>query len=109
MARKKRRRLKKSVKRGCLLIAMLPLLFWGGTKAFRFMKTFLEQKHEEPKVEVAVDQTEMRERIDSIFRQTLRLDTSTISLEVCDVETGAVIYERNAHRRVAPASCMKLL
>lgn len=109
MARKKRRRLKKSVKRGCLLIAMLPLLFWGGTKAFRFMKTLLEQKHEEPKVEVAVDQTEMRERIDSIFRQTLRLDTSTISLEVCDVETGAVIYERNAHRWVAPASCMKLL
>jgi len=41
--------------------------------------------------------------------QPLRLDTTTIALEVYDISSGTTVYSRNAHRLVPPASCMKLL
>ena len=43
------------------------------------------------------------------MRQTYRLDTTTIALEVFDVGSGTTVFSRRAERLVAPASCMKLL
>lgn len=111
MAKKKRRRLKKSVRRGCALIIAVPILiclFVFG-KDFINLKDFKEQKEEVVADEAPASLTTIRERIDHLFQIPQRLDTATISLEVYDIASRSVVYSRHANRLAPPASCLKLL
>ena len=51
----------------------------------------------------------IEQRMQYIFSTPQRLDTSTIALEIYDIDTRRTIYSRHATRLAPPASCMKLL
>lgn len=114
MAKKKRRRLKKSVRRGCAIILALPILFALGYYFTRFSRLSRYSSLSSPSSlsSSSADTAylaDLAQRIDGLLCQPLRLDTTTIALEVYDVQTGITVCSRNAHRLVPPASCMKLL
>lgn len=115
MAKKKRRRrLKKSVRRGCAIILALPILFCLGycsLRLYRFFARPVPSATSDP-IRAARDSAslaDLAQRIDNLMHQPLRIDTATIALEVFDLQSGTTVYSRHADRLVAPASCMKLL
>ena len=113
MARKKRRRLKKSVRRGCAVALAIPLFIC----LFHLLKAIgnlgsASDGEPEPELVTAADSArlaDMGERLARLLNNPQRIDSSTISVEVCDITTGRTVYSRNAGRLVPPASCMKLL
>lgn len=113
MARKKRRRLKKSVRRGCAVALAIPLFIC----LFHLLKAIgnlgsASDDEPEPELVTAADSArlaDMGERLARLLNNPQRIDSSTISVEVCDITTGRTVYSRNAGRLVPPASCMKLL
>ncbi len=110
MAQKKKRRLKKSVKRGCLLFFSLPFFIY----LLFALRDHLDLRHltpleATPASEMPDSLVALRQRIDRIFESPIRVDTSNIAVEICDLQTGDVVYSRHARRLAPPASCMKLL
>ena len=63
----------------------------------------------ESDAEKEVDFTELHNRLDRLMNTPMWIDTSRISLSVCDIASSTVIYSRHADRLLPPASCMKLL
>ncbi len=117
MAKKKRRRLKKSVKRGCALIIAVPLLIclglWGKS-LFKSSSSETPAEAVESACETEIPESpnnlkEIGQALERLYSQSLRLDTTNISVEVYDIDSDSVVFSRHAHRLVPPASCMKLL
>lgn len=111
--KKKHRRLKRSVKVGCLTVFLLPvaLYFAIGLLVQRCSVEPREQVEALADAGVAKkpDFTELHNRLDRLMNTPMWIDTSRISLSVCDIASSTVIYSRHADRFLPPASCMKLL
>ena len=110
MAKKRKRRLKKSVKRGCALLIIAPLALYLilGVAVQRCSHDW----HDEEAVTDTLlndENTDLADRLAHLFHSPQRLDTSRIAIEVCDIASGTIVYSRNALRLAPPASCMKLL
>lgn len=112
LAKKKRRRLKKSVRWGCWLVLAVPLLLYVGT-GWLMQRSGIRHDGETVMDTVAVVDIaalgEMQARMEQLMRSPQNLDATTIALAVYDLQTGRAVYRRNADRLAAPASCMKLL
>ena len=110
MARKKKRRLKKSVKIGCSLILVLPIvLYFAIGLCVQRCSVERERRTAENEVVGEHDFMELYNRLDKVFCTPHFLDTSQIAIHVYDLATKTPIYRRHADRLAPPASCMKLL
>ena len=111
--RKKKRRLKKSVKRGCLGIIIF-LLLLAVFLFFRYSPAadFLFGKGEpEEEVIVEPDSVDMAiaEDVQNLIQRASLIDTTKLAVDIYDLTRGCYVYEYHSHRRLIPASCMKLL
>lgn len=111
--KKKKRRLKKSVKRGCLgiiifLLLLALFLFFRCTPAKDFLFGHGGNDEEEIVEPDSVDLTIADDLQRLILRSPL-IDTTKLAVDVYDLTRGCYVYEYHSHRRLIPASCMKLL
>lgn len=109
--KKKRRKLKKSVKRGCLLLLVVPLLLYVGT-GWLVQRCTIERTDVVEADSLIADTaalTEIRQRIEHLLNTPQALDTSNIHIAVYDIASQQNVYRRHADRLAPPASCMKLL
>ncbi|MBR4643641.1 MAG: D-alanyl-D-alanine carboxypeptidase [Bacteroidaceae bacterium] len=111
--KKKKRRLKKSVKRGCLgiiifLLLLALFLFFRCSPARDFLfgnEGLTEDEVVEPdSVDMAI-----ADDVQRLIRQSFHIDTTMLAVDVYDLTRGCYVYEYHSHRRLIPASCMKLL
>ena len=113
MARKKRRKLKRSVKVGCLMAVLFPVVLYLAVGLLVQRCSVEPREHTEAPADVEpakeADFTELHDRLDRLMNAPMWIDTSQISLSVCDIASSTVIYSRHADRLLPPASCMKLL
>lgn len=111
--KKKKRRLKKSVRRGCLgiiifLLLLAVFLFFRCTPA----KDFLFGKGgQEEEVIVELDSVDLAiaDDVQRLIRRSSLIDTTMLAVDIYDLTRGCYVYEYQSHRRMIPASCMKLL
>lgn len=111
--KKKKRRLKKSVKRGCLgiiifLLLLALFLFFRCTPAKDFLFGHGGNDEEEIVEPDSVDLAIADDLQRFILRSPL-IDTTKLAVDVYDLTRGCYVYEYHSHRRLIPASCMKLL
>lgn len=111
MAKKKKRRLKKSVRRGCLGILMTILLFIMFS-VYECQRDRTE--HELPEVvlqDTLPDETDslLALRLDEVLGRTPRTDSSKVGMFVYDLTRRCPVYAHRATQLMVPASCMKLL
>ena len=111
--RKKKRRLKKSVKRGCLGIIMFLLLlalflFFRCTPAKDFLFGHGGNDEEEIVEPDSVDMA-IADDVQRVICRSPLIDTTMLAVDVYDLTRGCYVYEYHSHRRLIPASCMKLL
>ena len=111
--RKKKRRLKKSVKRGCLgiiifllLLALFLLVRCTPAKDFLFGNG--ESDEEEIVEPDSVDMV-IADNLEHLIRRSSLIDTTMLAVDIYDLTRGCYVYEYHSHRRMIPASCMKLL
>jgi len=108
--RKKRRRLKKSVKRFLLGLVLLPATLYV---VLGYVVQRCSVESDAPQVafdSISVQSIEeMRSRIVSMMERPTPLDTSNIAISLYDLEAKTSIYRWHADRLLPPASCMKLL
>lgn len=110
--KKRKRKLKKSVKRGCTcILVMLILLFclpmvrcihWGKTDA---------EEAEEKIVALDPDSLDLAvaDRLQALVESPLRIDTSQLGICVFDLQRHCTVYQHRSQEWMPPASCMKLL
>ena len=111
--RKKKRRLKKSVKRGCLgiiifLLLLALFLFFRCTPAKDFLFGRGGQDEEEIVEPDSVDLA-IADDVERLIRRSLLIDTAMLAVDIFDLTRNCYVYEYHSHRRMIPASCMKLL
>ena len=111
--RKKKRRLKKSVKRGCLgiiifLLLLALFLFFRCTPAKDFLFGRGGQDEEEIVEPDSVDLA-IADDVERLIRRSLLIDTTMLAVDIFDLTRNCYVYEYHSHRRMIPASCMKLL
>ena len=111
--KKKKRRLKKSVKRGCLgiiifLLLLAVFLFFRYSPAADFLFGKDEQEEE---VIVEPDSVDLviADDVQSLIRRASLIDTTMLAVDIYDLTRGCYVYEYRSHRKLIPASCMKLL
>lgn len=111
MPKKKKRRLKKSVRRGCLGILLTVLLF------ILFSVYECQRDRTEGELPVVAPQETQPDRTDSLLSlrldevlgRTPRTDSSKIGLYVYDLTRRCPVYAHRSTQLMTPASCMKLL
>ena len=111
--RKKKRRLKKSVKRGCLgiiifLLLLALFLLVRCTPAKDFLFGSGEPDEEEIVEPDSVDMV-IADNLEHLIHQSYLIDTTMSAVDIYDLTRGCYVYEYHSHRRMIPASCMKLL
>lgn len=111
--RKQKRRLKKSVKRGCLgiiifLLLLALFLFFRCTPAKDFLFGHGGNDEEELVEPDSVDMA-IADDVQRIICHSPLIDTTMLAVDVYDLTRGCYVYEYHSHRRLIPASCMKLL
>ena len=111
--RKKKRRLKKSVKRGCLgiiifLLLLALFLLVRCTPAKDFLFGSGEPDEEEIVEPDSVDMV-IADNLERLIHQSSLIDTTMLAVDIYDLTRGCYVYEYHSHRRMIPASCMKLL
>lgn len=111
--RKKKRRLKKSVKRGCLgiiifLLLLALFLLVRCTPAKDFLFGSGEPDEEEIVEPDSVDMV-IADNLEHLIRRSSLIDTTMLAVDIYDLTRGCYVYEYHSHRRMIPASCMKLL
>ena len=111
--RKKKRRLKKSVKRGCLgiiifLLLLALFLLVRCTPAKDFLFGSGEPDEEEIVEPDSVDMV-IADNLKHLIRRSSLIDTTMLAVDIYDLTRGCYVYEYHSHRRMIPASCMKLL
>ena len=111
--RKKKRRLKKSVKRGCLgiiifLLLLALFLFFRCSPAKDFLFGSGEPDEEEIVEPDSVDMV-IADNLEHLIRRSSLIDTTMLAVDIYDLTRGCYVYEYHSHRRMIPASCMKLL
>ena len=115
MQRKKRkRRLKKSVRRGCLgiiifLLLLAVFLFFRYTPAKDFLFGGKDEQEEEVIVEPDSVDLAIADDVQRLIRRSSLIDTTMLAVDIYDLTRGCYVYEYQSHRRMIPASCMKLL
>jgi len=111
MAKKKKRRLKKSVKIGCAII--IALLALGICSIVHFCS--MANKNAESEIpdsissQYAATNPEIKERIEKLINAPQRLDTNKIAITVYDLTANAPIVQWHDSRLFPPASCLKIL
>lgn len=112
MAKKHKRKLKKSVKRGCgclfLLLCMLP--------AFTIYRCISNRQgcvEEEPLPAIIYQEPDsidvaMAENLQKTLSTAMHIDTSFLAISVYDLDRNCNVFEYHSHQRMIPASCMKL-
>ena len=109
-ARRKKRRLKKSVRRGCLCILVAVMFF----VLFTVYECFREPKEPEvPELDLvlgpdSVDEV-LHRALGDLLRNPGRVDTNHLALSVYDLQQHCFVCQHNSNRLMPPASCMKLL
>lgn len=112
--KKKKRRLKKSVKRGCLgiiifLLLLAVFLFFRCSPA----KDFFFSKGEPIEEVVVLEPDSMdlaiADDVQRLIRRSTLIDTTMLAVDIYDLERNCYVYEYRSHRKLIPASCMKLL
>lgn len=105
-----KRKLKKSVRRGCLgimlLIALYPafLMYRCSRRNAGNNETACAYVVLEPdSVDLAI-----AEKLATRVTRALRIDTARMGISVYDIERNCLVYEYHSHMRLIPASCMKL-
>lgn len=111
--RKKKRRLKKSVKRGCLgiiifLLLLALFLLFRCTPAKDFLFGPGGQDEEEIAEPDSVDMV-IADDVECLIHRSLLIDTAMLAVDIFDLTRNCYVYEYHSHRRMIPASCMKLL
>lgn len=111
--KKKKRRLKKSVRRGCLGIIIF-LLLLALFLLFRCSpaKDILFGRHvQEEEVMLEPDSMDLAiaDDVERLIRRSSLIDTNMLAVDIYDLERNCYVYEYRSHRRLIPASCMKLL
>lgn len=111
--RKKKRRLKKSVKRGCLgiiifLLLLALFLLFRCTPAKDFLFGRGGQDEEEIVEPDSVDMV-IADDVERLIHRSLLIDTTMLAVDIFDLTRNCYVYEYHSHRRMIPASCMKLL
>lgn len=113
MAKKKKRKLKKSVKVGCSVIILLLVLGIVGlvrSCAMPARDSVSQNDEQGDLVESAVDKNaEMAEKLQAFIHQYTRLDTTNISISVYDLSAKEQVFAWHDKQLMPPASCMKLL
>jgi D-alanyl-D-alanine carboxypeptidase/D-alanyl-D-alanine-endopeptidase (penicillin-binding protein 4) len=111
--KKRKRKLKKSVKRGCLGIIIFQLLlalflFFRCTPAKDILFGHHDQTEE---IVVEPDSVDMAiaDDVQRLIHRSMLIDTTKLAVDVYDLTRGCYVYEYHSHRRLIPASCMKLL
>lgn len=116
MAKKKKRRLKKSVKIGCTFI--IALLALGIISTVHFCT--MDRHHNEPRQQETDNEhragqsstlinPEIKERIEKLIHSPQRLDSNKIAISIYDLTAGAPVIQWHDHKLMPPASCMKVL
>ena len=111
--RKKKRRLKKSVKRGCLgiiifLLLLALFLLFRCTPA----KDILFGRHgQDEEIVLEPDSIDLAiaDDVQRLIRRSSLIDTTMLAVDIFDLNRNCYVYEYHSHRRLIPASCMKLL
>ena len=111
MAKKKKRRLKKKVRRGCLCMFITVLLF------ISFSVYECQRDSREDGVSALVPQDTLPDETDSLLAlclervvgSTPRTDSSKIGVHVYDLSRRNPVYSHRSEQLMIPASCMKLL
>lgn len=112
-----RRKLKKSVKRGCsgcALFVLFVVLFFVSSTVYECKRS--AQTSDAPPAlsyweEMPPDATDslMAQCIDKLVHTPLRIDTAQLAISVYDLQTRATVYRYHHTDLLPPASCMKLL
>ncbi len=110
--KKKGRKLKKSVRRGCLLI-ILTILGLMGYSVYSCWPETSEQENIAPvdTIPLGPDKVDtlIAQKLHKLIHSPQRIDTAQLAICVYDIERKCYVYEHHSHRLMTPASCTKLL
>lgn len=106
MAKKKKRRLKKSVRRTLWGIFWCIMLYvaWCNREWVMHLIDLTEEQRKEETIQVRPAMPFFKEKI-----RYGRVDSARVSMTVYDLTADSLVYCYQSERRMAPASCMKLL
>lgn len=107
-SKKPKRRIKKSVKRGCLGI-LLALLAIVAFTVYRCTSSHADDADAIVVLEPDSLDLAVASRIESLVESERLIDTARLGISVFDLERNCIVYDRHGHRPMVPASCMKLL
>lgn len=107
--RKKRRRLKKSVRRGCLsfillFVAAIVLFVFRSERKHQLERTKVELLHQRDSVDDALEND-----LCDLLEHPERVDTSNMSISVYDLDHRCIVFRHRSDSLMPPASCMKIL
>lgn len=106
MAKKKRRRLKKPIRRTLWGILWVLLLYLAWT-CRGYITELLDWGKEE-----VVETVRPKEVVKPLFQEKIRfgrVDSAKVSMTMYDLTADTLIYQYQSEKRMAPASCMKIL
>lgn len=120
MAKKKKRRLKKSVKRGCgtiILLLVLGIVFMvhrctnneNDNENENCNEEWVDRMTRELTESERMEVRETWEKLEPTIYQPARLDTALIAVSIYDITLDAPVVQWHDKRMMPPASCMKLL
>lgn len=109
--KKRKRKLKKSVKRGCsvILLGLLLLLCLPLVRCIRH--AVQEEQEEDVIVPLPPDSLDLAvaDRLQALVESPQRIDTSQLAISVFDLQRHCTVYQYRSGEWMPPASCMKLL
>lgn len=91
------------------LLLLAVFLFFRCTPAKDFLFGGKDEQEEEVIVEPDSVDFAIADDVQSLIRRAIHIDTTMLAVDIYDLTRGCYVYEYQSHRRMIPASCMKLL
>ena len=91
------------------LLLLAVFLFFRCTPAKDFLFGGKGEQEEEVIVEPDSVDLAIADDVQSLIRRAIHIDTTMLAVDIYDLTRGCYVYEYQSHRRMIPASCMKLL
>ncbi len=109
--KKKKRKLKKSVRRGCLSFLLIMLVLTGAIVYECSRSPEEKEIVQAEKVPLGPDLTDtlLAEKLHHLVSTAPRVDSAQMAVCVYDIDHQCYVYEHRSHQLMTPASCMKLL